>query len=336
MPMSMRPQAHDIIRTWAFYTLIKSAMHQNSVPWKEIVISGHVLSEQKDKLSKSQSNSALSPEQLLAQYPADVIRYWTASGSLGQDVAFSDNQLKIGLRLLTKLWNAFLFTKEHIQALEQIQQPKDLGIINEWLLHHASETFVQYKKYLDQHEFGIALDQVEQFFWNMFCDNYLELIKHQLFHPENYTVQEVEATRWTLYHVGLRLLQMFAPYMPHITETIYLALYQEREKVGSIHQMRFEKTQISHSFEISLAHAQKLMELAATVRKLKTEQQLSLKTPLAILEIATLDTALQKTVEAHQNLIAGVTQAAVMVYALADKSTVLENKDDAWHATINI
>src|SRR5471030_822799 len=95
MPMSMRPQAHDIIRTWAFDTIVKSWMHQDTIPWKEIVISGHVLTDTKEKISKSKDNSPLVPENLLKTYPADVIRYWTASGSLGQDCAFSENQLKI-------------------------------------------------------------------------------------------------------------------------------------------------------------------------------------------------------------------------------------------------
>ena len=97
--MSMRPQAHDIIRTWAFYTIVKSWMHFDSIPWKDIVISGHVLSDAKEKISKSKENNKIAPENLLQQYSADVIRYWTASGQLGHDVAFSENQLKIGQRL---------------------------------------------------------------------------------------------------------------------------------------------------------------------------------------------------------------------------------------------
>ena len=99
LPMSMHPQAHDIIRTWAFYTMARVWMHHGTIPWKNIVISGHVLSDQKDKLSKSKDNAALTPDHLLNQYSADVIRYWTASGALGYDVVFSDNQLKIGQKI---------------------------------------------------------------------------------------------------------------------------------------------------------------------------------------------------------------------------------------------
>src|SRR5204863_67544 len=112
-PMTLRPQAHDIIRTWAFDTIVKVWMHHETIPWENIVISGHVLSGSGDKLSKSKQNSALEPDTLLANHSADAIRYWTASGSLGQDVAFSEQQIKLGNRLLVKLWNAFRFIQEH-------------------------------------------------------------------------------------------------------------------------------------------------------------------------------------------------------------------------------
>ena len=113
--MSMRPQAHDIIRTWAFDTIVKAWMHEKDIPWHAIVISGHVLADTKEKLSKSKENASTSPQGLLERYPADVIRYWTAQGGLGQDIAFSEGQLKIGQRLVTKIWNAFRFIHEHIQ-----------------------------------------------------------------------------------------------------------------------------------------------------------------------------------------------------------------------------
>ena len=139
--MSMRPQAHDIIRTWAFDTIVKAWMHDNDIPWHNIVISGHVLADTKEKLSKSKDNASTSPQGLLERYPADVIRYWTASGGLGQDIAFSEGQLKIGQRLVTKIWNAFRFIHEHVSMVPESQPPNTLGITNEWLLHSATQTF---------------------------------------------------------------------------------------------------------------------------------------------------------------------------------------------------
>ena len=237
LPMSLRPQAHDIIRTWAFDTIVKSWMHNKTIPWKNIVISGHVLSDKKEKISKK-DGTAMDPLQLLERFPADAIRYWTASAKLGQDTSFSEEQLKIGQRLITKLWNAFLFAQPHISDGVSTTMPEDIGLVNKWLLHTISTRFAQYHDYLEHNEPGLALGVLEQFFWNDFCDNYIELIKNQLFNPQEYEEKTVAATRWTLYHVGLRLLQLYAPYLPHVTETIYQKLYKKHEHTASVHQFR--------------------------------------------------------------------------------------------------
>lgn len=339
MPMSMRPQAHDIIRTWAFYTIVKSWMHHGMIPWGDIVISGHVLSDSKEKLSKSKDGGKMAPETLLANHPADAIRYWTASGSLGQDVAFSDNQLKIGNRLIIKLWNAFRFAQEHTQGVDLKSQPPTVGTVNEWLLHTATETFAEYSKYLEQNEFSLALASAEKFFWHAFCDNYLELIKHQLFNPGEYKAEDVAATRWTLAHVGLRILQMYAPYMPYITEAIYAECYKNQVGVPSIHQSRFELMQKSYLLPTSNDTMQAVIELSTQVRRLKTERQLSLKTPLATLKIYAENDGvidLLDPIKSQDRLIRGITQAQEVTYQAGKNETRLEEKDGLWHAQVSL
>lgn len=336
MPMSMRPQAHDIIRTWAFDTIVKSWMHHESIPWKTIVISGHVLSDSKEKLSKSKENSKLTPENLLATYPADVIRFWTASGSLGQDTAFSENQLKIGGRLSTKMWNAFKFVSEHVATLETTDlDTAKCGDINKWLLHTASECFTNYKKYFEEYEFGLALQQVEKFFWHNFCDNYLELVKNQLFNPQEYSAEQVLATRQTLYHVGLRILQMYAPYMPHLTENIYEHVYLAREKIPSLHQTKFAQVQTIFVFENTAALIERIITLTSTVRKLKTEKQLSLKTALETLTIINEDADQLDLVQSQEQLIKGVAQAVQIKYHVGKLDEAkMHEEGGLWHAVI--
>lgn len=341
LPMSMRPQAHDIIRTWAFYTIIKTWMHHDSIPWHNIVISGHVLSDSKEKLSKSKGQKAMTPDELLAQYPADVIRYWTASGTLGQDIAFSEQQLKIGQRLVTKLWNAFIFTKDHIDAYEPVsvrpeaegsKGPANLGVCNEWILDAASKTFASYESYFANNEFSLALNSVEQFFWNDFCDNYLEIIKDQLFNPDLYSKEEVEATRYTLYTVGLRILQLYAPYLPFVTETIYQALYKKSIGVGSLHQTRFgvQTAQYPES-----AHTMRqFIEIIGTVRKLKTEKQLSLKADISTLTIYGAP-ALHEQLKKHEQLIKGSTRAQNIVYETSTRNeNSIEQDGEFWRAHV--
>jgi len=337
IPMSMRPQAHDIIRTWAFDTIVKTWMHHDIIPWQSIVISGHVLSDSKEKLSKSKDNSKLTPENLLNTYPADVIRYWTATGSLGYDSAFSENQLKIGGRLTTKLWNAFRFLSEHTAHLENPKKlPSDFGHINNWLLHTTSQCFEGYQKYFEQNEFGLALQKVETFFWADFCDNYLELVKNQLFNPQEYAAEQVHATRWTLYHVGLRILQMYAPYMPHITESLYESVYQAKEKSSSIHQTRFSGIQTSYTFAASAELMQRIITLIIAIRKLKTEKQLSLKTSLQTLIIYAPDQISLDQIKSQEQLVRGITQAVEINYETG-KLEAAEIKDESglWHAKVN-
>lgn len=334
IPMGMRPQAHDIIRTWAFDTIVKVWMHNKTIPWKQIVISGHVLSDAKEKLSKSKANNPLAPENLLKHYSADAIRYWTASGSLGQDITFSDAQLKMGQRLTTKLWNAFRFAQPHLSQCDTSAAPAKLGIVNEWLLDRISALFTKYQHYFTEHEFGAALNQLESFFWSDFCDNYLELIKNQLFNPDQYQEDETYATKWTLYHVGLRLLQLYAPYLPYITETIYQNIYKEKVGDSSIHQTKFATFQTSYTFANAANIMKTINEIVTTVRKLKTNNQISLKTPLELLIISSpVDvTALLKN---HEQLIKGVTQAHALTYKVTptDRSS-LSHKDNLWNATI--
>ena len=334
IPMSMRPQAHDIIRTWAFDTIVKAWMHNGTAPWKSIVISGHVLSDGKEKLSKSKNSaSAMDPVTLLQKYPADAIRYWTASGRLGQDMMFSEEQLAIGQKLITKLWNAFRFAEPHLAVFTTPNTlPTELGAANKWLLHTISTCFTKYQHYFEQQEFGLALDTVEQFFWNDYCDNYVELVKNQLFNPELYSADEVYATRWTLYHVGLRILQLYSPYLPHATETLYQELYSKHETAKSVHQTHYQDVQTSYAFESESTIMSTVIALVTQVRKLKSEQQLSLKTPLVTMNVFAKNSP---AIAEHDQLIRGITQAGTVTYKEhADHSSKLTEADGSWHADV--
>lgn len=340
MPMSMRPQAHDIIRTWAFYTIIKTKIHDNIIPWDDIVISGHVLSDQKEKISKSKDNGAMDPLNLLEKYPADAIRYWTASGSTGSDVAFSETELRIGTKLITKLWNAFRFIHEHITPTSPVGTPDTLGVMNEWLLHKLNAVHIQYHESFKQYELNSALNAVETFFWQDFCDNYLELIKDQLFHPELYSTQEVDATRWTLRYVGLHLLQLYAPYLPHITEALYHDIYVPTGTSQSIHQTEYRDYALVHQFPHSELVGKQIITIASCIRKVKTEKQVSLKTALASVTLSCNDELLIPLKNLAQ-LIKGITQAQTVnfehtTHASQEHAATLTENEAGWHVHIHL
>jgi len=333
IPMGMRPHAHDIIRTWTFYTMVKTLMHSNTRPWDSLVISGHVLSPEGSKISKSKGNNPLEPDRLLSQYPADVVRYWTASATLGQDVAFSENTLKIGNKLVNKLWNACRFAQEHFVDVP-LQEPEQKGALNEWLLHRLSVMYKQYTTYFEQREFSLALGVVEQFFWGDFCDNYLELIKYSFYKPEFFDAQEVAATRWTLYHATARLTQLFAPFIPFITEVLYQELFKERLKAQSLHVTQFADVQKMFNFEASETNVKSLLAVVDGIRKLKSEKKLSLKTELSECVIIAPQQVLDflKTQEAT---IKGISGARELVYATQSAgSSFIEEHEGVWRATV--
>lgn len=333
LPMSMRPQAHDIIRTWAFYTMIKSWMHAGQIPWRSIVISGHVLSSGKEKISKSQGNSPLTPENLLQTYPADAIRYWTAAGSLGYDIAFSETQIGIGQKLIVKLWNAFKFINTYIeQADPKYEQTQ--SALNRWIVSQAHECYKQYAHYFEQNEFGLALQTIEKFFWASFCDNYLELIKDQLMNREKYTEAEINSTLATLYHTGLKILQMYAPFVPHITETLYQHLYRSRHGVPSIHQTQLSKVQQAYECQESCAIITSVLSVVEQVRKLKSENKLSLKTELHDLNIVSGDVQQLKLLETQKELIRGITKSGTVKFTQGTATSHIIADNDIYKATV--
>lgn len=317
LPMSMRPQAHDIIRTWAFDTIVKAHYHNNTIPWNDIVISGHVLAGKGEKISKSKENSKMTPEGLLATYPADVIRYWAACGRLGADTAFSENQLKIGARLVTKLWNAFRFISEHVDlgaaSKTTIKDP-----LNQWLLDSLSTTRNQFQAAFDTFEYHAALETAERFFWQDFCDNYLELVKDQFFNPDKYDVAAVAETKFTLREAGFALLQLFAPFLPHITDSLYQVLYLGSEGTVSLHLTQLDGQRFGYQFADSRVLMSSLLDIVARVRKLKSEKQISLKTELVLLTVHVQDTQLRAGLEGQALLIAGITKAQKVVFVAGD------------------
>jgi len=174
--MGMRTQAHEIIRTWAFYTIVRSLFHTGKLPWKDIMICGFVLAKKGEKISKSKNNSPLSPNTLIERYSADSLRYWASCARLGTDTMFSEDELKISKRFLTKLWNASSFCIMHLEDYKG-QKPQKLLAPDRWILEKLKETEINARDLLNQYEIGLARQKIDEFFWNDFCDNYLEIIK---------------------------------------------------------------------------------------------------------------------------------------------------------------
>ncbi|MDG1436795.1 MAG: valine--tRNA ligase [Rickettsiaceae bacterium] len=287
-PADLRPQAHEILRTWAYYTMLKSHLHENSLPWKNIMVSGWCLAADKSKMSKSKGN-ILVPETLLEQHGSDVVRYWAASSKLGADTAYSEDVVKNGKRLVNKLWNAAKFVSQHFDKILEEDKALDISAVKDkiycdfdkYFLTQLSKLVASASAEFEQYEYAGAMHKIEQFFWSEFCDNYLEITKTRAYDEEEMNASGALSARLTLFHSLKVLLQLFAPFVPHITEEIYHILYSTK----SIHA-RHSWPVLNISFDgFNIEESENLVSVLELVRKIKAQDNLSIKAPISHIEI---------------------------------------------------
>ncbi|MBW2963732.1 valine--tRNA ligase [Candidatus Woesearchaeota archaeon] len=275
-PMSLRPQSHDIIRTWAFYTILKAFLHFKSIPWKDIAIGTYVLDEKRKGMHKSLGNVVWTDD-LLKEFDVDTVRYWVGTATFGEDLPFQKKDLITGQRFLTKLWNA---SKFGIMHLEDYKKHGDLEVMDKWLLTKLNKVILEATKFFDEYQTGKAKRAVEEFVWFM-CDNYLEIVKDRLYNPDKRGKEARQSAQYGLYQMILDVLKMMAPMVPHITEEIYHLYFDKKEKVKSIHISDWPK---ADKKEIDLKSEEAgdiAVDIISAVRKFKASKNLSLKAEIA-------------------------------------------------------
>lgn len=283
-PMSLRLQAHDIIRTWAFYTIVKS-LHQHGVPpWKEIVISGHGLDSKGKKMSKSKGN-VIEPGVKIKQYSADAVRYWASGTKLGEDLSFQEKDLVTGQKTVNKLWNASRFATMHLEEYDG-SLPEKLEVVDRWILAKFALVVDAATESLDRYEYNQAKLAVDNFFWNVFCDYYLEFVKDRLYNEDTRGAEGKRSAQYTLYSVLLGTLKLWAPIMPHVTEAIYTQFFAAREEQESIHVSGWPVAGKEWRDDLAASAGDVLSEALAQVRKWKSEHELSLGAQVSAVELA--------------------------------------------------
>jgi valyl-tRNA synthetase len=285
-PADLRPQAHDIIRTWAFYTIVKAWMHEQKIPWKHAAISGFILDPDRKKMSKSKGN-VMTPEDLLNEHSSDVFRYWASRGRLGVDSAFDETPFKIGRKLVIKLFNASKFALGQLDGATGISGGFALSLVctecdRAWV-DILKKTIADAAAAFEDYDYTAALQCIEDTFWN-FCDNYLEMVKAKAYQGGG-TAESLSALaglNWSL----KTFLRLFAPFMPYITEEIWSWRYSDEGK--SIHCASWptiEEAEIvaapknEKSFEAAV-------EVISRINGFKTRSQVSLRTPVIALQIS--------------------------------------------------
>ncbi len=284
-PMSVRLQAHDIIRTWAFYTIAKSVFSHGHVPWKEIIISGHVLDPKGQKMSKSKGN-IVDPIEVMATHSTDVLRYWTASGKLGDDHLWQEKDINTAKRLVNKLFNAGKFTVMNLADYEPIAAVSiELELIDQWMLARLAKTITEATQYFEQYEYSKARSTIDAFFWNVYCDQYLELVKDRIYNAENRGQAGKTAAQHALSSAFLAITKLYAPFMPYVTEELYQGYFKQHDGHSSVHIAAWPTAHEEWTNDASERAGELVVQILGGVRKFRAEKQLGMKTPLARLSI---------------------------------------------------
>ncbi len=279
-PFSLRPQAHEIIRTWAFYTIVRSLYHFEQLPWSDVLISGWgIAGEGMGKISKSRGGGPMAPLEMIERYSADALRYWAASTSPGKDAVISEEKIQAGQRWVTKLWNVARFASRFVED-PAAMDPPDGGAFtpaDRWILARLQSVVRQATTSLEAYDYASAKNEIEAFFWRDLADNYIEMAKQRLYETNGAGYQ---AAAITLRSVLLNTIKLLAPFLPHVTEEIYQGLFAAQEGILSLHLSEWPAPQPQWDNPEAERGGERLVAIASRVRRYKSERSLSLGSEL--------------------------------------------------------
>jgi valyl-tRNA synthetase len=265
--MDLRPQAHEIIRTWLFSTVVRAHFLHDSIPFQGCAISGWVLDPERKKMSKSKGN-VVTPMGMLEQFGSDAVRYWATSGRPGVDTKFDDNQMRVGRRLATKILNASRFVLGHDGPVAPPTLPLDIA-----MLRRLADTADTVTAAFEGYDYTRALERTEEFFW-WFCDNYLELVKGR-----RYGERDTDAAASANGALRIALdaqLRLFAPALPFVAEEVW-SWWRE----GSVHRAHWPTRDELLAVPDADGAPDGLLDVAADVlaeiRKAKSNAQLPMR-----------------------------------------------------------
>ena len=303
-PADLRPQSHEIIRTWAFYTIAKAMLHEGTIPWREIAVSGWVLDPDRKKMSKSRGN-VVTPTHLIDGYGADGVRYWAGAARLGTDTAFDEKVLKVGKRLATKIFHAgrFVLGLPAPGGAAEISAELDRALV-----YHLAAVVDEAARAFEPFDYAGALAATESFFWRWFTDSYLELVKGRV-RGETAAGEAGRDSALATLRLALEvLLRLFAPFLPYVTEEVWSRGFAAARGQPSIHRAPWpRREELAH---VAAPADSGALELAATamsaVNKRKTELGASVGRVVTGLGVAAHPATLARLLAVKDDVLAAV------------------------------
>jgi valyl-tRNA synthetase len=283
-PADVHPSGTDIIRTWAYYLMVRHLALFNQTPYKSCLINGMVLGTDGRMMHKSLGNYVATPE-VFSKYGADAPRQWAAAGgTTGSDIPFRWPDVEYGWRFQIKLWNAARFASLALKDYAPQQKP-ELQLLDRWLLSRLERATVIATAALEKCQFNTAIEEIRNFTWHQLCDQYIEVIKHRLYNPKTYGEEKRKAAQYTLHTAIYRILQLLAPITPHTTEEIYQLMYAEDQKHKSIHISPWPELDEAITDEEAERYGDLVIAVIGEIRREKAEKSMPLNTQINTLTI---------------------------------------------------
>jgi valyl-tRNA synthetase len=275
-PTSIREQGHDIIRTWLFYTTLRCLLLTGKQPFREVLVNGHILGPDGSKMSKSKGN-VVSPEDRLEEFGADSMRQALLSLKVGSDFPFKWEVVRYSKAFLQKYWSSSRFAGQFLRGYSPAPKGSErLRTLDYWILSRLAETLEGVTEALDDYQFHVALELLQNFLWHDFCDQYLEAVKHRLYSPEE--PEDLEAARYTLSIVLSSFTLMLAPFCPHITDEVYHNLFDS--SIPTVHALPWPKLDSIPVDQQRKEEGKLLVEAVSLIRSEKSKAGISLNAPL--------------------------------------------------------
>lgn len=273
-PTSLLYTGADIIFFWVARMIMMGMYVMGDVPFRTVNFHGLVRDAKGQKMSKTKGNGT-DPLTVIEKFGVDALRYWVATAPIGTDIRYSDDEVKRGSKLLTKLWNASKYTLMNLSDFDPKTATKipvsERFIEDRWVLSELNKAVSEVRRNLDRYDNYNARSAIDTFFYDVFCDQYLEFIKDRFWSPEKYSDASKLAAQWTLYTVLRAIIGMYAPFIPFLTEELWQKIYQDAEGGETLHLTQYPV--FCSEYETDVADMQIALDILKNVRGLRTERK---------------------------------------------------------------